>query len=383
LITVLFFSGPAFAAQAARQPVFGSLENSLGSIPTFAVRLCCVLFLSVWIAKLVAVPTLWALTRNPESELSSIETGMIAAGILAFLFFTGLQSTRTSAKLALFTNKLGIAILVAAFIRVHNGWASVPAGFPTAGQGPAIPRLCHSLSALASYAAPLGLLAADLTFHLPKRKQVALAGLTGAALPIFVVLSLSGVVGVATLASGFYQPSLNPNIAMALWSQAAGSAMPGRMLVAAITTFGALRFGARALAACGSALPPGKLKWFLLVGLVTVIASLSVRPYDTALATVSKITATCLTVASAVLTGDFVSGGKRGGVVRRVDLVGVAALLAGLAVAFCLPKRYLWGLDNWWLPWLLPSYAVGVVGCLLGRALQRTSAPGRVEQVPR
>ncbi len=156
LVTGLFFIGPALAAQAARQSVFGSIENSLGSIPTFVLRLCCVLFLSVWIAKLVAVPTLWALTRNLEPELTSNEIGMIAAGILAFLFFTGLQSTRTSAKLALFTNELGIAILIAAFLRVHDGWASVPAGFPTAGQGPAIPRLCHSLSSLTSYAAPLG-----------------------------------------------------------------------------------------------------------------------------------------------------------------------------------------------------------------------------------
>jgi len=222
--------------------------------------------------------------------------------------------------------------------------------------------------------------AADLAFQIPKRRQVALTGLTGIALPLFVALFLSGVVGVATGASQFYQPSLNPTVAVALWSQAARSATPGGMLVAAITTFGAVRFGARALAACGSIVALGRLRWLLLACLVAAIASLSLLPYATALSTVSRITATCLTVAGAVLTADFVSGGKRGRGVSRVDLVGVAALLAGLTTAFCLPERYLWGQDSWWLPWLLPSYAVGFLGCLMGRAVQRTCASWRVEK---
>ncbi|HUE00087.1 MAG TPA: hypothetical protein VMR62_10990 [Bryobacteraceae bacterium] len=85
----------------------------------------------------------------------------MAAGIVLFLFLTGLQSVRTSARLALFTNKLSIAILIAAFIRVHDGWAAVLAGFPTQGQPPAVQQICHGLSQLAFYVAPLLLLAAD------------------------------------------------------------------------------------------------------------------------------------------------------------------------------------------------------------------------------
>ena len=116
LLTALFFIGPALAARAAQRPVFFLIEKSTGAIPASALRLCCVAFLLLWIAKLVAMPTLWAFERIPGRELSLMERGLIAASLLSFLFFTGLQSTQTGAKLALFNSKLGIAILVAAFI---------------------------------------------------------------------------------------------------------------------------------------------------------------------------------------------------------------------------------------------------------------------------
>lgn len=37
LITALFFVGPALACQAAKRPLFGIVENSLGSIPAYGV----------------------------------------------------------------------------------------------------------------------------------------------------------------------------------------------------------------------------------------------------------------------------------------------------------------------------------------------------------
>jgi hypothetical protein len=42
LITALFFVGPALAAQAAKRPLLGVVENSLGSVPAYGVRFCCV-----------------------------------------------------------------------------------------------------------------------------------------------------------------------------------------------------------------------------------------------------------------------------------------------------------------------------------------------------
>jgi hypothetical protein len=44
---------------------------------------------------------------------------------MVFLAFTSLHSVQTTAKLALFINKLGAAILIAALIRVHHGWPAV------------------------------------------------------------------------------------------------------------------------------------------------------------------------------------------------------------------------------------------------------------------
>ena len=111
LITALFFIGPARAIQAAKRPLFGLVENSLGSIPAFGLRACAVLFLELWIANLIAVPLSWWSSLILRRDVSSVELGVIASAVLLWVFVTGLQSLGTSAKLALFTNKLGIAIL--------------------------------------------------------------------------------------------------------------------------------------------------------------------------------------------------------------------------------------------------------------------------------
>lgn len=81
---------------------------------------------------------------------------------------------------------------------------------------------------------------AALACRVPDRKQVWLMVGSGVTLPLFGALCVSGMVGVATLKSGLYRPSLNPTVAMALWSDVRESAILPRMLNAAITTFGAL-----------------------------------------------------------------------------------------------------------------------------------------------
>lgn len=108
-ITGLFFVGPALATQAARRPLFEVVESALGSIPTCGLRLCCALFLTLWIVNFGTVLGLWWSSFILRRAVSSTESGVIVAVILLFLFITGLQSPRTNAKLALFTNKLGIA----------------------------------------------------------------------------------------------------------------------------------------------------------------------------------------------------------------------------------------------------------------------------------
>jgi hypothetical protein len=377
LITALFFVGPAMAVQAARRRVFGVIENSFGSVPTFAFRLCYIVFAVSWISNLVAVPTSWALSRALGRESSPAEMSFIAAGLLAFLFFTGSQNVRTSAKLALFSSKLCLALFVAAFIRVHDGWTAVPAGLPAASPTPVIEGLWYDLSRVAFFVAPLALMAADFAFQ-QQRKRVALTGLMGTALPLFGALFFSGVIGVATGASRLYRPSLNPTVAMALFSDVAASAMPGRMLVAAVTTFGAVRFAVRALLDSVPVRPLRMPRWLLLGCFIVVIAWLSLRPHDAYAATIGKASetaATCLIIVGAVLTADFLSGWGRTERRRRIDWVGVAALVAGLATPYCLPDHYVWGVDHYWLLRPMPSYVIGFVVCVCGRAVRMTLVP--------
>jgi hypothetical protein len=54
LLTALFFVGPALASYTAKRPLLGVIENSLGSIPAYGLRFCCVVFLTLWIAKSVS-----------------------------------------------------------------------------------------------------------------------------------------------------------------------------------------------------------------------------------------------------------------------------------------------------------------------------------------
>ena len=118
LLTALFFVGPALASYTAKRPLLGIVENSLGSIPAYGLRFCGVVFLMLWIAKLVSWPGFGLLPGIIRRDVTSMESGAITAGLLVFVFITSFQSLRTSAKLTLFTNKLGLAILVAASIRV-------------------------------------------------------------------------------------------------------------------------------------------------------------------------------------------------------------------------------------------------------------------------
>ena len=364
IVTALFFMGPALAAQAAGRPLFGVVENALGSIPALGLRLICVLYLVLWIAGLVAVPVR---VSSPilGRDVSPTEAGLFAAALLVFLFATGLQSLRNGAKLALFTNKLAIAILVAALIRVHEGWPDALDIFTAPGGRPWF-WAWRRLSLLAAYVAPLALLAADFGHRCRERRQEAMTGLMGIGLPLFGTLVVVGVINAVTLASPLYQPSLSPSILLALWSQTARSAQPARMMVAAITLFGAVRFGAMALARTASIRVPGPRRGLVLLGcFIGAIAWSSLHPYSPAFTAAFDWSARCLALAGAVVTVDYVTGRRRIEQARRVDWIGLIALLAGLATPLFVPHG---PVD---LAWLLPSYLVGFFVCLCGRAAQK------------
>lgn len=99
LVAALFFVGPALAIHRAGKPLFEVFTQSFGSIPGLALRVCCGVFLVVWISSFLWFPGRWLLWQ----AVSPINVGIIAGFILLFLFFTGLPSLRTTATLAVFS----------------------------------------------------------------------------------------------------------------------------------------------------------------------------------------------------------------------------------------------------------------------------------------
>jgi hypothetical protein len=373
LITALFFLGPALATQATRKPLLTVVEDSLGSIPAFGLRLCGIVFIVLWIASLIAVQR-WLMWFILHREVSSTESGLIAAAILTFLFVTGLQSLRTSAKLALFTNKLGVAILIAALLRVRQGWPAILEAVSVSDEQPAILNLWHGLSLLSFYVAPLALLAANFVHRIPERKQVAMTAFAGIALPLAGTLLFVGIIALATFHSRFYTPSLNPNIAMALWGRAARSALPSVMMLATITMFGAVRFGARSLAEAVSIPAYGnRVRWVLLGCLICAIAWFSLYQDVPYVAKVFEMSATCLAVAGTVLTADILMGRHLAGRRQKIDGIGAVALLAGLTTPLYMPPLIGVAPESWWHPWLLPSCGIGFLVCLASRTIKKIS----------
>jgi hypothetical protein len=367
VLTALFFIGPATTSQQAKTPLLNVVEHSLGLIPAWYARLCCISFLVLWMAELAAVIASWQAQWIIGREISQIESTAVAAAILVFLFLTGLQSWRMSSKQALFTNKLAVAVLFAALIRVRSGWPAALHWLQASDHAPTLWDLCHGFSILGFYVAPLSLLATNLSSALTaSKKDVMKTAVMGIALPLCGALLLVGVIDVAVFASEYYRPSLNPNIAMALWGKAARTGLRGTMMIAAITTFGAARFGARALNDVVSIPALGKRRiWLVLSVCIWASAWIAGHEWFIDPSTLFEISATSLAIVAAVLTGDFATGFRRD---QRtpVDWVGSAALLAGLATFTCG-----WFFDpsaeRWWHPWLFPSYGVAFIVCFLGR----------------
>ena len=369
VLPLLFFAGPAVLVYKMQRSVISLLEDSVGTIPALVVRLSAVAFLSLWIAALLAWPIILA------SKLSSFEPSLrstaVGAIVLMFLFLTAMQSTHTTAKLALFTNKLGIVILIAALIRAREGWNAIPANFEIANFLPPLVPFSWHMSNFAQYAGPFGLLTAQYASRMPSRRAVALTILTGVTLPVFGVMLLCGFVAVATRNSDLYLPSLSPTVGMALFAQTAASAAWSRELLVAISAFGALRLGVWALAKWSSLPSEGKLRWsYTLVGTVAITV-LALWPFAQPVFALRAITAKLLTLVGAVLTGDCVMRKACGAAPRRFESVGTIALIAGLGIALWISDDIEWDRAQWWSSWLFPSYAVSFGITCVGRLVQR------------
>ncbi len=94
-VTALFFWLPMCAVRVRGQSLMEAVERSIGTIPAFAFRGCCLLFLVFWTAQMVWMPVWWGLRG---SEIPSSGWALFSLHSLFFLFSTGLQNLKTEAS---------------------------------------------------------------------------------------------------------------------------------------------------------------------------------------------------------------------------------------------------------------------------------------------
>jgi len=346
-LTAVFFAGPAFACQTSGAGLFESIETSMGRIPAVIVRTCSVVYLVAWIAQFISVAAGWLHARG------------LAPLLLVYIFFTATRGPACSAKLAYFTNKLALAVLVAAVIRVREGWIGGVDPLPGSGR-PALESLWTGGSQLAAYAAPLLFLAARMARPDYTPGEILKIAVMGVLVPLGGGLLVVGALCAATLSSGYYQPSLNPDIAMALWGRAARSAVSPRLMLMAITTFGALRFGASTLVELGAEKFKGRLAAMGIFGLTVCLYLASI---EDRLSDAVALTGTVLGIAASVLAAEAAFGGLRPTKTTRVsEHVGVVAFAAGLTAALAAYVVFhSAGWETWYGPWFLPGCATAFV----------------------
>jgi len=373
LLGALFFWAPALGTQASKRSLFQLAEKSLGSIGTLVLRVCCAGFLVVWLAVLFWMIAQWLLfgRRAPATAQG------ITAGILAvLLFWFGRQSLRTVARLAFLTNVLGVALLVAAVIRVRVGWPEALHAMARQGWMVETADLWRGLAQIAFWAAPLLFLASDFGQRCEGRKQVHLIGVFG------IVLPAAGVL----LTTGFIERAMGANIAAVL---ASGHAVRYAVAVEAVTMFGMVGFGARALMDRLSVLRGRRSIYWTLLGLavctIGVLASILFLDVSSVLNPLAR----CLVAAAAVMTADFLTGRWRTASTRKIDWIGVTAFLIGWGLPYLTPEFFV--LTGFYLgigadsplqdPWLLRTYVVSFSICLLcgiaRKAFKRVPKPAQ------
>jgi hypothetical protein len=372
LSAAMFFFLPALATQTSGKPLFETLAASIGTFPAEAVRGCGAVLLICYLAEFLGLLR-WLLSQAWRLESFHWTFEGLIAGIVGFVGVTGLLGEKAAVKMAWFSTRLGMAILLAALIRVHDGWVAIPGGFPNYSEASGGMVLWRSLSEIALYVAPLAFFAASWGCRSAGRKHLLATALMGLALPLFTALLLVGVSNVAVQSSPYYRHGGNPSIALALWGGAAQRAAAGRMLIAGLTFLGVARCCIRALAGTVSLYSRTRLaKWLMTATTIAMLTGLSRHMFDQRLIHTRVAATYALVAASAILTSDWILKRPPPGSRHRMDWVGCAALVAGVTASWYLRSLMPGtGEDAWGSRSLLPSYAVALLACMLGRLVQR------------
>ena len=363
-LVLLFFLAPALAAHASRQSLFQVAEASFGVIPAFAFRLACAVFCLVWIAGVAGMWTFQASWLLFNRELSAVEFRLLAGPLILLLFGTGLQSLGASAKLATFTNKLGIALLIAGAIRVRENlglpWAAP--GSLNSIESEVLRRLAEPLILIG----PLAFLAADFGCRARTRKDVALVGIFGLAVPMVLTVVVVGFIRAAANGPGLGHGN-SRNIAVALWGGDADRYWRPWIAIAMITLFGIARFAVRKGAAAVSPMVKGrKARLALLAVAFFSCVMLSMDGiYD-----ITRMSAPLAASAVAILTVDYFFRGWRKQKHGRWDWVAVLSFLAGWAVNSSLSFWFGAEYQEQRTQQILIAYVVSFVLCSTGRAIE-------------
>jgi hypothetical protein len=387
LLVGLFYIGPAFAAQASRLPLFEIVERSLGSVPAFGFRLCCALFLSLWLAHLLPLFLFLGVKWTLREKWTPLAIGFLSGAVLLYLFATGLSSLRTNAKLALFTNKLALALVIAALVRVREGWSYAWGSLLVPNGSWSFPEIIHQLGSLLFCYAPLAFLASDFGRRSCTKKAAATIGLCGLAIPLCFAMCLAGFLDQATYATHRNLGGL-ANFAVALWGGDSERFIPAKAMLAAVTIFGAARLGARQLASSLSI--PGwhpkalRLTLGLFVCVIATISAVSSLNLSGALEWSSRI----IVAAAAVIAADFATRHSLTARSTRFDWGGLVACAAGLGAPYYLAwlrdavfvvtgVSFSAGVsfEDWWHPWILPIYGITFMVCLIVRFAGRVTRP--------
>lgn len=369
ILTLLFLIGPALAVHRSGRTLFETLENSLGSIPTHAVRAITIWYLISFLDGLLGIVS-WQLPDILRRNIGSHDALIAATLLLAFLGYTALQNQQNILTMAQFTNRLGVAVLLAAVLRLHETWpTTLPLLF---SRGPASPTLFPTdrFVNLAAHVAPLALLGSCYSQRLTSEKEVLRAALLGFATPLTATLVLLSAINFTTFHSAFYQPSLETNITMALWGGAAHSAKPGPILIALLTTFGVFRFGIRAIP---TAIPNPRLHLTAVCAiLASIVAIIAWRDYfhRPENLTSSDIPPTILAIVTAILSADALHNQPTKP--RQIDWPATTALILALTIAYTIAQSTDPALESWGHPWLFPAYLTAFTITLAGRKLRRT-----------
>lgn len=365
LMGALFFWAPAAAAHKSARNLNRILEDAAGTIPATTLRLCAIVFLILWMAR-AAKTNLFFIPRILRRDaVSSIEVGLITAALLLLALATALQSAATTAKLARFSNKLGVAILIAALIRVRDGLPEAMLGSDTAFVTSQISYVWYGFSDMLLYFIPLGLLtgaALGRRLQPGRDRQLAMTAGFGFVLPLFIATLLTAVIFVATYQSSLFRPSLPPNVPMALWSGVSERGVQTSAMIVLVAMLGTFRLGMRLLA---EVVDKPAHPWRFLAPIPLAIAALSLDQHKFLDLVLQASAATLICAAAIVTTGRIVPSPQPSPQPQRVDPIAALALLAGLSVSAS--WNALTGEPLWPPTWALPAYATSLVVCLFGR----------------